>query len=269
MCVNFSQFLLKNDPARPGPARPVGRENKEEKAKFSTAIGEKNRFWEFYAKNRRFLSQKHQKNRSILCPADLLLKFTLKLYDSNRKNVKKWVRLKSVKLWKVLSYHIWNFLDRLSVLNQNGVSESSVLRGAWVSKRCHFGVASAYFWDRPLLSVIKCFFWRSKSQILVVIKNVNTLSVLNQNGASESSVLREVWVSSGLFGVALAFFEIDLCLPWLNVFLTLKIADSARDKKIRRILCPKSKWSLIIDSFEAGLGIKKVPLWCGVGVFLR
>ena len=41
MCVNFSQFLLKNDLARPGPARPVGRENKEEKAKFSTAISEK------------------------------------------------------------------------------------------------------------------------------------------------------------------------------------------------------------------------------------
>ena len=61
-------------------------------------------------------------------------------------------------------------------------------------------------------------------------------SVLNQNGASKSPVLKRVWVSkSGHFGVVSAFFEIDLSLSWLGVFLTLKIADSARDKKCRHL----------------------------------
>ena len=140
MCVNFSQILLKND-----LARSVRRENKEEKAKFSIAISEKNRFWEFFAKNRRILSQKHQTNRSILCHADLILKFTSKSSDSNRKNIQKLVTLKSVKIWKVLSDRIWVFFDTLSVLNQDGASESPVLRGVWVSKSGHFGEASAFF----------------------------------------------------------------------------------------------------------------------------
>ena len=173
MCVNFSQFLLKNDPARPAPARSARRENEEEKAKFSTAISEKNRFWEFFAKNRRILSQKHQTNRSILCHADLILKFTSKLPDSNRKNIQKLVTLKSVKIWKVLSDRIWVFFDTLSVLNQDGASESPALRGVWVSKSGHFGEASAFI----LRSTSPCrdlmFVWYSKSQNLVVISALN------------------------------------------------------------------------------------------------
>ena len=37
----------------------------------------------------------------------------------------------------------------------------------------------------------------------------------------------------------------------------------------RQIIRPKPKWSLRIVSFERGLGVKKVPFWRGVGVFLR
>ena len=56
MCVNFSQILLKNDPARPNR-----RENEEEKAKISMAISEKIDFENF----------------------------TQKIVDSCRKNIKK------------------------------------------------------------------------------------------------------------------------------------------------------------------------------------
>ena len=72
-----------------------------------------------------------------------------------------------------------------SVLIHNGAKQSPVLKRVWASINGHFGVASAFF----LRSTSSCrdlmFVWYLESQILDVIKNVVSLSVLNHNGALE------------------------------------------------------------------------------------
>ena len=97
MCVNFSQFLLKNDPVRPGPS---GEKIKKKKPSFLWRLVEKidfenftqkivdscrkniKKIGQFYVtlicslnlrKNRMILVVKTSKNGPFLCHADLLL----------------------------------------------------------------------------------------------------------------------------------------------------------------------------------------------------
>ena len=119
---------------------------------------------------------------------------------------------------------------------QNGTSKSPALRRALVSKSGHFGVAWAPFEIQNRAS---------KTPVLKRGLGVKKVAILTwrrrllefKNGASQSPVLKRDW-------------GVKKWPLWRGVGV------------LRR-----SKWSLKIASFEAGLGVKKRPFWRGVGAF--